>query len=116
MAALWSVGSVGVYVNDLERSKEGLWAEIDIIDATETTLHWFGAKSVRYRVSGTVWDRDNIDTLEAYMEASTTRVFAGPNSLSENMKLINVSSRRIPDKSDVTNECFRVEIEMMRTT
>lgn len=113
MAALWNLGAVGVYVNRLDRQKDAIWAEIDIIDATSTELHWYGSKSGRWRVSGTVWGRSNIDTLEGYADASTSRTFTGPNALSLDFKLIKSSSRRIPDKTDLTNECFSVELEMI---
>jgi len=112
MAALWTYGGVDIYVNSLERQKEGIWAEIDVIDATSTTFHWYGAKSARWRVSGTVWGRSNIDTLEGLLNASTSQTLTGPNSLSVDFKTMSLNSRRIPDKTDVTNECFGVELEL----
>ena len=113
MAALWNLGAVGIYVNRLEREKKGIWAEIDIIDATSTTLHWYGSRSARWRIGGTLWGRSNIDTLEGYLDSSTTRALTGPNSLNVNFKIMGVNARRIPDKTDVTNECFGVDVEMI---
>lgn len=113
MAALWTLGAVGIYVNGLDREKEGIWAEIDIIDATATTLHWYGAKSARWRLRGTIWGRSEIDTLEGYENASDSRTLTGPNALSVAFKVLKVVSRRIPDKTDTTNECFGVEVEIV---
>jgi len=113
MAALWTLGAIGIYVNSIERQKDAIWAEIDIIDATSTELHWYGAKSARWRFGGTVWGTSNIDTLEGYANASTSRTFTGPNTFSKAFKLINIKSRRIPDKTDLTNECFAVDLEMI---
>lgn len=113
MAALWTLGGIGVYIDSLSRKKDSIWAEIDIIDATTTTLHWFGAKSVHYRVRGHLWGRSNIDTLEGYCNSSATRTLSGPNSLTLTVNILNIDSTRIPDKSDITSECFRVEAELI---
>jgi len=114
MAALWSVGSVGVYVDGLKRRKDGIWAEIDIIDATTTTMHYYGAKSVNLRVHGHLWGASNItEGLELYCNSSTSITFSGPNEFSETVKLKNVEATRIPDKTDVTNEFFSVDMEMV---
>jgi len=112
-AALWTLGAVGIYVDSLARRKDAIWAEIDIIDATTTTMHYYGARSVVYRVRGHLWGRSNIDTLEGYLNASTSRSFTGPNSLSLTVKIKSVESTRIPDKTDTTNELFRVEAELV---
>jgi hypothetical protein len=111
MAALWTFGAVGVYVNSLEDDQSNIWAEIDIIDATETELHWYGAKSERWNIGGTLWGRSDRDTLKGYARSSSTITLTGPNTLSVGFKVAKVTSRRIPDKTDVTNECFAVTIE-----
>lgn len=113
MAALWTLGAVGIYVNRFEREKEGIWAEIDIIDATSTTLHWYGAKSARYRIGGTLWGTSDIATLEGYEDSSDSRTLTGPNAFSDDFKIKKVSSRRIPDKTNVSVECWGVEVEMI---
>jgi hypothetical protein len=116
MAALWTFGGVSIYINSLQRRKEAIWAEIDIIDATATELHWYGAKSPHWRVAGTLWGASDIDTLEGFADASDSRTFAGPNGFSESFKLVSIESRRIPDKTDVTNECFGVDLEIIKVS
>lgn len=113
MAALWTLGAVGIYVNRFEHEGEAVWAEIDIINATSTTLHWYGAKSGRYRIAGTLWGTSDKDTLHGYKDSSTSRTLTGPNAFSEDFKIKKVTSRRIPDKTDITNECWGVEVEMI---
>ena len=112
-AALWTLGAVSVYIDSLARRKDAIWAEIDIINATTTTMHYYGARSVTYRARGHLWGRSNIDTLEGYCDASTSRTLAGPNALSLTTKLKSIESTRIPDKTDTTNELFRVEMELV---
>lgn len=113
MAALWTLGAVGIYVDGLERQREGKWAEIDVIDATTTTLHYYGAGSVRYRLRGHLWGSSSISTLEGYIAGGTSRTLTGPNAFSEDFKVKDITSRRRPDKTDVTNELWQVELELI---
>ena len=114
MAALWTLGAVGIYVDSFSRKKDAIWAEIDIIDATTTTLHWYGSRSVNVRLRGHLWTRSNIDTLEGYCDSSTTRTLAGPNSLSWTVAVKSLDATRVPDKTNLTNEFFRVEMELIK--
>ena len=113
---LWTLGAVDIYVDGLSRSKKPIWAEIDVINATKTTFHYYGAKSLEYRLRGTVRGRTNVETLEGYCDASTSRTLTGPNSLSETVKVMSVDSTRIPDKSDTSTEVFKVDLVIKVTT
>jgi len=113
---LWALGAVDIYVDGLSRRKEGIWAEIDVISATTTIFHYYGAKSVEYRLRGTIRGRSNIDTLEGYCNASTSKTLTGPNALSLTVKVMTVESSRIPDKEDLATEVFKVDLVLKVTT
>ena len=112
MAALWSIGSTGIYVDGLSRRKDSTWAEIDVISATTTVQHWYGSRSLEFRVRGHLWGLGNIEDLESYHDQSDAQTFAGPNGFSKQVILKNVDSRRIPDKTDTSNEFYQVELEL----
>lgn len=113
MAALWAVGAVGIYVNGFSRGRKGIWSEIQVIDGTTTTLHWFGAESTRVRLRGHLWGTTNVHTLDTYLAESTSRTLTGPNAYSQDCKVIGYEAERVPDKTDVTNEFWRVEVELI---
>ena len=115
MAALWTLGAVGIYVDSFEPSRKGIWAELQVIEDTDTTLHWYGSESTRHSLRGHFWDRANYTTLKGYMAASDTRTLTGPFGLSIDLKILDMRFRRIPDKrgeaTASTGEFFQVEIE-----
>lgn len=110
-APLWTMGAVGIYIDGIEVEDNGIWAEIQVIDATSTTLHYYGAESPRWRFRGHLWGTSSVATLRGYKNADTTRTMTGPNAFNKDFKIKQVRSRRIPDKTDVTNEFWEVEIE-----
>ena len=114
MAALWTLGAVGIYVDGFEFQRRGNWAEIDILDASDTTLHYYGATSARYRMRGHLWGTSNVETLKGYIAGGTTRTLTGPNALSKDFKVMDVTARRRPDKTDTSNELWQVELELIR--
>lgn len=115
MSALWTLGAVGIYVDGLECDGENILAEIDVIAATTTTLHYYGSKSRRWSIKGHFWNRTNESTLLGYAASSTQRTFSGPFSFSKTLAIKSVKTRRIPDKTgealSSTGEFFACEIE-----
>lgn len=115
MSALWTLGAVGIYVDGLERNGENILAEIDIIAATSTTLHYYGSKSARWSIKGHFWGRTNESTLQGYALSSSNRTFSGPFSFSVSLAIKTIKTRRVPDKTGeataATGEFFACEIE-----
>lgn len=118
MAALWTLGAVGIYIDSLEPSRKPIWAELQVIEDTDTTLHWFGSESRRYSIRGHFWDRANYETLDGYLTSSDSRTLTGPHSFSEEIKILDLRVRRIPDKrgeaASAAGEFFQVEMEVMK--
>lgn len=116
MAALWTLGDVGIYVDGFSRRQNNIWAEIQVIEDDETILHWFGAESERVRIRGHLWGTSNVDTLTGYARASTSKTLTGPNTYSQTFKIMSVNAERRPDKTNVTSEFWEMEIEMTVTS
>jgi len=116
-APLWALGAVGLYVDSYEPSRKAIWAELQVIEDDETTLHYYGSESPRRSLRAHFWDRANWTTLQGYAGSGTTRTLTGPHALNEDLKILDIRARRIPDKTGeaaaATGEFYQVELEVI---
>lgn len=78
MSALWSFGSVGIYVSDEDIAREIKRAELFKLDATSSTWHYFGAGSRKYHIKGLVIGETDRAQLESDGANNITRTFTTP--------------------------------------
>jgi len=78
MAPGWSFGSVSFYGEELETSHEVKRAEIFVLDATASVLHFFGAGSNHLNVTGIVIGDTNKTQLETWSKAGTSQTLTAP--------------------------------------
>lgn len=65
MAAKWLWNNVNIYVSEQDADRDVKRAELNKLDATSSTFHYFGAASKRVRIKGIVigtTDRDSIES------------------------------------------------------
>ena len=75
MAATWSVGAVGIYVDEDSGSQPAVIGEMHVLDATESTKHHSGSTGKTRRIGGMLEDTDGLqkDLLLGYTESDTAR-------------------------------------------
>lgn len=74
MAAKWKWNTTNIYVSEEDQSRDVKRAELQVLDAVESTFHYFGSSSKRIRIKGLVignTDRDAIATDAQYGTART---------------------------------------------
>ena len=75
MAALWSFGTVQIFVDENDITREVYRAEIKVLDATSATLHYFGAGSTKHTVQGLVIGDTNKNQLITWAIGDTAQTF-----------------------------------------
>lgn len=75
MSALWSFGSVDIFVDSDTPSREVYRAKLKILDKSTNTLHFFGGGSEVHAIAGLVIGESNKDQLESDAVAGTSRTF-----------------------------------------
>ena len=78
MTAKWNVGGVPIYVTDESSTREVKRAELFPLDATSSTLQFFGAGSRHYAVKGLVTSGSHFNDLENYAITNATIQFVTP--------------------------------------
>ena len=75
MAATWSVGAVGIYVDEDSGAQPAVIGEMHVLDATNSTKHHSGSTGNTRRIGGMLADTDGnqLNTLKAYTESDTAR-------------------------------------------
>jgi hypothetical protein len=78
MTAVWNVGGVPIYVSDESSTREIKRAELFPLDATSSTLQFFGAGSRHYSIKGLVTSGSHFIDLENYAITNATVQFVTP--------------------------------------
>ena len=60
----WSLGGITIHVDEDDSANEPILGEIQVLEATETTLHHAGAKSEQRSLRFYVETEDNLNALE----------------------------------------------------
>lgn len=87
MAALWQIGGIPVYVSEETVSREIKRAELFPLDATASTLQFFGAGSRHATLKGIVTSTANYVALEDYAIADTAVTLVSPWGNTNNCKI-----------------------------
>lgn len=95
MAALWSFGSVDIFVNSDTPSREVYRAKLKILDAQANTLHGFGGGSEVHQISGLVIGESNKDQLESDAVAGTSRTFTSDQGSQGTFVIDEIESERV---------------------
>lgn len=126
MTALWSWGSTPIYVSEEAESREIYRTLVKVLDATENTLHFFGAGSMKVELKALVVGRTNRSNIEIDAYSDTTRAFTAPSGSLGNFKIngtpkftmIKYAGGVIDGVTVVagTDELFDVEMELIGVT
>ena len=78
MAAKWSFGSVGIYVEEESGTRELKRAELFVLDATASVKHFFGAASQKYTITGLIPGSTDVGQLKTWATGNTAQTFTTP--------------------------------------
>ena len=60
----WSIDAITIHVDKDSGGREPLYGEHDVLDATSTVLHFFGARSKTRHISGMVQSESSLSSLD----------------------------------------------------
>lgn len=95
MAALWSFGSVPLFVDVDEPSREVYRAKLKVLGGTTNPQHFFGGGSEVRHIAGLVITEANRDQLESDAVAGTSRTFTSDAGSQGTFVIDEVSFERI---------------------
>jgi hypothetical protein len=78
MAAKWVWNSTGIFVSEYDQGREVKRAELNKLDATSSTFHYFGAASKKMRIKGLVIGTTDRDAIESDAINNVPRTFTTP--------------------------------------
>ena len=78
MAGGWSFGSVLFYGEEMDQSFDVKRAEIFVLDATSSTLNYFGAGNDHRNITGIVIGDTDKNQLESWAKAGTSQTLSAP--------------------------------------
>jgi len=89
MSALWYWNTTPIYVSDQDIEREVKIAEIFILDATDTSKHYYGAGSEHRTLKGLVIGDTNRNAILSDAINGTSRTLTTPWTTYPNMKIIS---------------------------
>ena len=78
MTAKWQWNTIGVYASEYDESQEVKRAELQKLDATSSTFHYFGAASKKMHIKGLVIGNTNRDSILSDAINNVPRTFTTP--------------------------------------
>jgi len=96
--ALWSVGAVGIYVNDHDLQQDAVIGEMHVLDALSSTKHYSGSMGLKGNVAGilvtTGCSGPELATLQGYVESAASRTLTGDMGSVGDFKVKSVQAKR----------------------
>lgn len=98
---LHSIGSVGIYVSEMDPQQEAVIGELHVIDALNSTKHYSGSTGIKMTIAGVLVCSDSsgglgseLTTLYGYAESFTSRTFTCDKGAIGSFKVKNVRAKR----------------------
>lgn len=96
--ALWSLGSVGIYVSEFDPSQDAVVGEVHVLDAPKSTKHHSGSMGKKVTLGGvlvtTGCGGPELETLYGYTEVNTTRAITSDMGDEGNWYVLNIKAKR----------------------
>jgi hypothetical protein len=90
----WSLGGVTIHVDEDSDNNEPVLGEIQVLEATDTTLHYAGAKSENRSLRFWVETEANHNALEAAAKADSNVALVGDLGGQGNYRIRKLTMRR----------------------
>lgn len=115
----WSIGAVGIFVDEHNIRDEAVYGEQHVLDAETTTKHYSGAMGWKGHIAGTLYTSGSsgpeLTTLRGYLRSSTSRTLTTDNGTFGSFKVLNIDADRQQALGD-EYPVYRVRIELAEAT
>lgn len=91
----WTLAGVTIYPDDDDQTNEPIYGEIQVLEATDTTLHYAGAKSEGRSLQFYVETEASRDVLAAAAKADANVALVSDLGAQGNYRLRKFTSRRV---------------------
>jgi len=112
---LWTLGAVGIHVDEYSLRKEPVYGEQHVLDADVDTKHYSGSHSRRGSIGGMLYTSGStspeLSTLEGYCESSTARTLTEDTGHTGSYNVLNIEFERRQALNE-TYPVYRVRIEL----
>lgn len=108
---MWTLAGIQIYPDDDDQTDEPLYGEIQILEATETTLHYGGAKSEGRSLQFYVETEASRDVLAAAAKADANVPLVSDLGGQGNYRLRKLTSRRVHAVNQ-PNAWYRCTVEL----
>lgn len=124
MAALWSFGTVSIYVKEDEPARDIYRAEIKVLDQIGNVLQDLGAGSKKHMIRGLIVGQSNMDQLDTWASNGTSQTFTSDQGSQGSYKIngtlkssrVNFVGATVDGVSYTTSTAlYNIEMELIST-